>query len=747
MEAAEIRRDVRRGVAEEGNRHWNSGVCSGEPAGSAPWPKSEKGMVVVPSREHHDRPPPRSAGRHWTVSIRLAVSALVLTTILLTAAASSLLWWRTAENTSRQLASTINEQIVAAVRKEVSAIVGEAAAAHTAIRTLFLQNVLDTREADKREFVFLSQLQSHATISWVAFGWPDGSFFAAHKLGDEHLEMMEISLTDHAGQRRVDEYAVIPGDIEFEKRQFVPTDFRVVDQAWFKTGMGAGGPQWFKVLDHPIGQRPSIAFAGPIDVYQERQGVLAIIIEYTRFANFLAQLEVGRTGTAFIFDGSGELIAAPDKEADELHPARGQETLLPLARMVLSQAPAGDKDGKEAWRRRLISQGEAYEVALTPLPFPGWSLATVIPEAEFLGPVETTLRRLIIGLAAAALLAALLSAMLARSVIAAPLARVVGEIRHVESFALDKVRRHPSRLTEISSLSGAIAEMAAGLSAFGKFIPADLVRSLLSQGVEAKPGGSIKELTVMFIDVAGFTGLSERMGDRIVPLLSRYLDAVSEVIVANGGTIDKFIGDAVMAFWGAPTPQQDHAVRCCRAALACSKAIKAADINDDQGQPLQIRIGINSGRMLVGNIGSELRLNYTVIGDAVNVASRLEGASKQYGTQILIGAETARLISDAFTIREIDNIAVYGRTEGLAVYELIGLAEINGENTDWITSYEEGLSKYRRRDFSGAIVHFEKVLGERPHDWPASLLLERCRRLQQSGVDDEWSSVATLKAK
>jgi adenylate cyclase len=702
-------------------------------------------MIAVPNRHSDDRPPPRSTGRPLTVSIHLAVSALVLTTILLTAAASSLLWWRTAEATSRQLASTINEQIVAAVRKEVSAIVGEARAAHTAIRTLFLQNVLDTREADKREFVFLSQLQSHATISWVAFGWPDSSFFAAHKLGDDHLEMMEISLTDHPGQRRIDEYAVIPGDIEFEQRQFVPADFHVVDQAWFKTGMAAEGPQWFRVLDHPIGQRPSIAFAGPIDVYRERQGVLAIIIEYTRFAHFLAQLEVGRTGTAFIFDGSGELIAAPDKEADELHPARNQETLLPLARMVLAQA--GGEDRKQAWRRRLKSQGEAYEVALTPLPFPGWSLATVIPEAEFLGPVETTLRRLIIGLAAGALLAALLSAMLVRSVIAAPLARVVGEIRHVESFELDRVRRHPSRLAEISSLSGAIAEMAAGLSAFRKFIPADLVRSLLSQGVEAKPGGSIQQLTVMFIDVAGFTGLSERMGDRVVPLLSRYLDAVSEVIVANGGTIDKFIGDAVMAFWGAPLAQQDHAVRCCRAALACRKAIEAAGVNDDQGQPLQIRIGINSGRMLVGNIGSELRLNYTVIGDAVNVASRLEGASKQYGTQILIGTETARLIQDAFIIREIDSIVVYGRTEELAVYELINLAEVSGENTAWIASYEAGLSSYRRRDFSGAIIHLEVVLGERPHDWPASLLLERCKHLQQSGVDEEWLPVAALKAK
>src|SRR5262249_1480075 len=160
--------------------------------------------------------------------------------------------------------------------------------------------VLDTREADKREFVFLSQLQSQATISWVAFGWPDGSFFAAHKLGDHHLEMMEISLTDHAGQRRIDEYEVIPGDIQFEHRQFVPTDFHVAEQEWFRTGIRGNDPEWPKVVDHPIGQRPSIALAGPIDVYQERQGVLAVMIEYTRLSQFLAQLEVGHTGTAFI---------------------------------------------------------------------------------------------------------------------------------------------------------------------------------------------------------------------------------------------------------------------------------------------------------------------------------------------------------------------------------------------------------------------------------------------------------------
>jgi adenylate cyclase len=691
--------------------------------------------------------PLQPVAKRLTVSIRLAVSALVLTAILLTAALSSLLWWRTAEATSRQLASTINAQIVAAVRKEVSAIVDEARAAHTAIRTLFLQNVLDTREADKREFVFLSQLQSQATISWVAFGWPDGAFFAAHKLGDRRMEMMEISLTDHPGQRRIDEYDVVPGDIEFANRRFEPTDFRVAERIWFKTGLKAEEPEWFKVADHPMGERPAIAYAGPIDVYQERQGVLAVIIEYTRLARFLSQLEVGQTGTAFIFDGAGELVAAPDKDADELHPARGEQKLLPLAQMALAKAVAEGR--KEAWRARLTSGGAAYEVALTPLPFPGWRLATVIPEAEFLGPVETTLRRLIIGLAVGAVFAALASAVLARTVIAAPLSRVVGEIRHVETFALELVRRHPSRLKEIATLSGAIAEMAAGLSAFRKFIPADLVRGLLRQGVEAKPGGAIQELSVMFIDIAGFTGLSERMSDRVVPLLSRYLDLASEAIVANGGTIDKFIGDAVMAFWGAPQPQPDHALLCCRAALACRQAIEDSGLVDDQGHPLQIRIGINSGRMLVGNIGSELRLNYTVIGDAVNVASRLESANKSYGTQILIGEETKRLARGGIVTREIDSIAVYGREEGLAVYELVDLAgeRETRRRSSWIAHYERGLAKYRDRDLTGAIAEFEAVLRNRQQDQPAEVLLERCRQLQQRDAPEDWQPIAVLKSK
>ena len=172
----------------------------------------------------------------------------------------------------------------------------------------------------------------------------------------------------------------------------------------------------------------------------------------------------------------------------------------------------------------MTRDGKAYQAVLTPISFPGWSLVTVVPESEFLGPVQTTIRNLLIGLAVLIVFAGLLSAWLAQRLIAAPLIKVVNEIRHVERFDLDKVQRHPSRLTEIENLSGAIGDMAQGLAAFRKYIPADLVKRLISDGNGARLGGAVRPMSVMFIDLAGFTGMSERLGDRIIPLLSRYFD-------------------------------------------------------------------------------------------------------------------------------------------------------------------------------------------------------------------------------
>src|SRR3954453_12299638 len=397
------------------------------------------------------------------IGIRLTVSGLVLASIIVSAIGVHVLWWRTAEANSHALADTINRQIVSTVEKELTTITTEARAAHTAIRTLFVQHVLETTEADKREFVFLSQLQSQQNISWVAFGWPDGAFFAAHKLGDLGLEMMEIAPVDGAIKRRVDQYAVVVGDIQFEKRRFENTDYVVTDQEWYRNGMQTDEPRWFNVLDHPVGSRPSIAYAGPIDVYQKRQGVLAIIIEHTRFAQFLSQLSVGSSGAAFILGRDGSVIAAPDPDADELSMQRSDQPLLPIAQGAMKQAgSAYDVDKRIARPVRLVDAGNAYAVSLTPLAFPGWTLATVIPEAEFLGPVERTIRQLLMGLAVLILAAGIVSAWLARRIIATPLIVVVDELKHVARFDLDKVRRHASHLIEIENLSNAIDRKGGG---------------------------------------------------------------------------------------------------------------------------------------------------------------------------------------------------------------------------------------------------------------------------------------------
>ncbi len=679
------------------------------------------------------------------IGIRGAISSLVLASIVVSAVAVHVLWWRTARGISQTLATTINEQIVSAVGDELQSITTEARAAYIAVRTLLVEGVLDIGEADKRKFVFLSQLQAQPTISWVAFGWPDGSFSAAHKLGDSAVEMLEIAGGEP--KLRIDRYEYTAGDVEFKRRRFEDTKYSVTDQRWYQEAVKIDAPAWTTFTSHPGGERPAVAFAGPIDVKQKPQGVLAIIIELTRVSRFLSQLTVGKSAGAFILDRDGTAIASPDADADELHALKTDHPLFQVAANAARQVEGRyDPEKGDPLRTRVVEDGKAYEAVLTPISFPGWSLVTVVPESEFLGPVQETIRKLLVGLAILIVIAGLLSAWLAQRLIAAPLLKVVNEIKHVERFDLDKVERHSSRLAEIENLSGAIADMALGLSAFRKYIPADLVKLLISEGTEARLGGDIRFMTVMFIDLAGFTGMSERMGSRIIPLLSRYFDSVSAQVQAHGGTIDKFIGDAVMAFWGAPRLNAEHAVDCCRAALACRRAVQDADLRDDAGRPVKIRIGINSGDMLVGNIGSEVRLNYTVIGDAVNIASRLESTNKQYGSDIIIGPETRRLAGDRILVRELDRLAVYGRAGGLQIYELLGMAGEDKES-GWVDNYEAGLAAYRTRDFAGAIVHFEKAIDLRGDDAASSAMIERCKHLLNAPADGNWSDTTVARIK
>jgi adenylate cyclase len=289
-------------------------------------------------------------------------------------------------------------------------------------------------------------------------------------------------------------------------------------------------------------------------------------------------------------------------------------------------------------------------------------------------------------------------------------------------------------------------------NAFQMYLSPDFVNILLKKPDLLFLGGEEKDLTILFSDLQGFTSLSEGMTPTaLVSLLNEYLDGMTRILLAHGGTLDKYEGDAIMAFWGAPLDQEDHAVRAVSAALEMSR------FSDDlgrrfrrEGRPgIRTRIGVNSGRAVVGNIGSERRFNYTIIGDEVNLASRLEGANKAYGTTLMISRTTYELVKDDFQFRELDVLRVKGKEKPVKVYEVMGFA---GEAMDssmekMVDLYNQGISAYDKRAWQSALGFFEKALAERPGDGPSTTHIERCRHFMENPPDKDWDGVFSLKTK
>src|SRR4051812_5003397 len=309
------------------------------------------------------------------IGIRGAISGLVLASIIVSAVGVHVLWWRTAQAVSEKLASTINEQIVSAVGDELQSITTEARSAYIAVRTLLVEGVVEPRDAAKRKFVFLSQLQAQPTISWVAFGWPDASFSAVHKLGDVNVETVEIAAGE--GKLRIEEYELNGGDAELKGSRSEASTYNATEQAWYQEAVKLDAPIWKAFSTHPLGERPAVAFAGPIDIAQKPEGVLAIIIELTRVSRFLSQLTVGKSAGAFILDRDGSAIASPDADADEAHALKTDHPLFQIAATAARQVEGSyEWEKSEPLRTRVLQHDKAYEAVLTPISFPGWSLVT-----------------------------------------------------------------------------------------------------------------------------------------------------------------------------------------------------------------------------------------------------------------------------------------------------------------------------------------------------------------------------------
>jgi adenylate cyclase len=288
-------------------------------------------------------------------------------------------------------------------------------------------------------------------------------------------------------------------------------------------------------------------------------------------------------------------------------------------------------------------------------------------------------------------------------------------------------------------------------NAFQHYVAPTVVDQMLERGEQLHLGGERKQLTAFFSDIRGFTSISEKMPpEDLVHFLNEYLSAMTEIVLSYEGTVDKYMGDAIMAFYGAPLEQPDHAVRACKTAIDMITRLKELRIGWQSRDlpPMNIGIGINSGEMSVGNMGSEERFDYTIMGDNVNLASRLEGITKQYGTNIIISQFTYDLVQNhPFIVRELDSVRVQGKHEPVTIYELIGYGEIDQQTQTVLKTFHEGLTAYKERQWSQAIVSFQEVLRVCPDDMPSKLYIERCQKYQQTPPPGDWDGVSDMKTK
>ncbi len=286
---------------------------------------------------------------------------------------------------------------------------------------------------------------------------------------------------------------------------------------------------------------------------------------------------------------------------------------------------------------------------------------------------------------------------------------------------------------------------------FQHYLDPRVVRGLIEAPESVKLGGERRACTVFFSDVAGFTSVAEGMQpEQLVELMNRLLGLLTEAIIRRGGFVDKYIGDAVMAVFGAPADLPDHAQAACLAALDCHQRLAELNAEAEQhGWPaLSIRVGVNTGEMIVGNMGSVRRMNYTVMGDAVNLASRLEGANKQFGTANLVGPATREQAGEGLRFRELDLLRVKGKQEPVRIFELVGPADQVAPGVDELSErFAEGLAAYRARDWDRAIQVFSSLTERWPDDGPTRTYLDRCRTFQQAPPPADWDGVFVMTVK
>ncbi len=517
---------------------------------------------------------------------------------------------------------------------------------------------------------------------------------------------------------------------------------------------------WTDAYIGTTSQKPVIGCAFPVLSLEESlDAVICVNIPLENLSLFLNKQNISDNSYVFIIDSKDNIIAFPDFEkvvmqdsgSDELRLRTFSEIEIPH----LKEAYQYIADGNGEFF--LKQKKDNYFITIKSIPSElglNWRIITAIPESELLQNVFLIIKRIIIVFIGIFIIS-IISIIIISSRITKPIVELSYKNEKLQNFDLELGEKVISSIREISRMSDSLFNAAAGLTAFKKYVPADLVRNLIATGQEANVGGVPKHLTIFFSDIKGFTSISEKTApDFLMQHLSEYFDNLSNIIMEQKGTIDKYIGDSIMAFWGAPISNSNSEINSCRAALACQKVLdKLNEQWAKMNKPImKTRIGIASGDVIVGNMGSNERINYSVIGDSVNLASRLEGINKYYGTRIIISSRVYYKVKDHFHCRFLDNAAVLGKDEGVQIYELIASKSevLDTQHRQFLSWYAKGIDAYLNKQWVEALKNFLAIRKELSiQDKSTELFIQRCIYYRKNGhlLPDDWDGVSRFNKK
>jgi adenylate cyclase len=625
----------------------------------------------------------------FRTSITFAVTAFVLALgALLIFIQTRALRWATEDAASAYMDAT-STKAFGRLQTEVTAI---ASLAHVLATSSSIADSNERTESGRAIPLFKAALQELPQMDSVYAGFENGAWLQVRRiegLSDEQrdrlratpdaaiaINLVRPTPSDELPMRRVfeDQQGNEVGQLDLWKYGY---DAR--SRPWYRETVKADRPRVSPpYLAYSIGA-PVITISAPLR--GKVPGVIAADLKLDTFNEFVQAQRPGGHGIVVMFDTAGSLIAHPDLAQfiarAMTHPSQPQlpnisEITSGVVAAVLRRSKGRDHYGgsvRDQGRRYLFkvaqfNSGERYKATIMLLAAEE-DFARDIQKLQFTG-----LFLAILATAAFIPVVWIFGGEMSRS-----LKAITGEAVKLQKLAEPAPEPITSRVREINELGNAMNLAQRAISSFARFVPKELVRGVVDNSISTELGGVRAEITVVFTDVRDFTAIAESTDPDVLMLqTSRYFSALTEAFLAEGGTIDKFIGDAVMVFWNAPNPQPDHVERACRAAVAARLACQKLNTRfEAEGlKRFFTRFGIHVGDAVVGNLGSNERMNYTALGDTVNLAARLEGLNKQYGTEILVSEAVYLRAQQCCDFRAVGAVTAKGMTRETRVFELIG---------------------------------------------------------------------------